>query len=261
MEVASDIGFALHNMEVTRARKKAGKELQQANTELKQRVREQTEELAAVTEELKRSTITLEHFAYTTSHDLEEPLHMVSNTVQLIEQQCNNDRSDTDISDLAGYARNGTEHMQSMVNYLHDMSQISSNGKPFEPVNCEDIVVQVCDDLKYEIEKTGAVITNDSLPTIKIDASQIINLIRCRVENAIKFSNVKKPHIHISSEQNGAEWIFCVRDNNIGCGDYPGSGIGLALGEKIIQRHGGRIWVEPEPGLGTMLYFTIPATE
>jgi len=261
MEVACDIGLALHDMEVTRARKKAEKELQQANNELKQRVREQTKKLGAMNEELKRSTIALEQFAYTTSHDLEEPLHMVSNTVQLIEQQYNNNRPDTDILNLVGYARDGTGHMQSMINYLHDLSQVSSNGKPFEPVNCEDIVVQVCDDLKCEIEKTGAVITNDSLPTIKMDASQIINLVRCRVENAIKFSNAKKPHIHISSEQNGAEWIFCVRDNNIGCGDYPGSGIGLALGEKIIQRHGGRIWIEPEPGLGTMLYFTIPEVE
>ena len=210
MEVAGDIGLALHDMEITRARKEAQKEQLQAINELEQRVREQREELAVVTKELKRSTMILEQFVYTTSHDL---------------------------------------------------SQVSSNGKPFEPVNCEDIVVQVCDDLKCEIKKTDAVITNDALPTIKIDASQIFNLIRCRVENAIKFSNAKKLHIHISSEKNGDEWIFCVRDNNIGCGDYPCSGIGLALSEKIIQRHRGRIWIEPEPGLGTMLYFTIPVVE
>lgn len=236
MEVAGDIGLALHNMEVTKACEQAEKEL-------------------------KRSSAALDQFAYTTSHDLEVPLHMVSNTVQLIEQQCNKDRSNNEIRDLVDYARDGTSHMQSMINYLHDLSQVSSNGKPFEPVNFEEIVAQVCNDLKYEIEKSGAVITTDTLPTIKIDASQIISLIRYRVENTIMFSNIEKPHIHISSQQNGSEWIFSVRDNNIGCGDYPGSGIGLAFGEKIIQRHRGRIWVEPEPGLGTMLYFTIPVLE
>jgi len=261
MEVAGDIGLALHDTEVTKARKQAEKELQQAHNELKQHMGEQKEKLAAVNEELKRSAAALDQFAYITSHDLEEPLHMVSNTVQLIEQQCNKDQPNNEIRDLVGYARDGTSHMQSMINYLHDLSQVSSNGKPFEPVNCEEIVAQVCDDLKYEIEKTGAVITNDALPTIKVDASQIISLIRYRVENAIMFSNIEKPHIHISSQQNGTEWIFSVRDNNIGCGDYPGSGIGLAFGEKILQRHRGRIWIEPEPGLGTMLYFTIPVLE
>ena len=117
---------------------------------------------------------------------------------------------------------------------------------------------QVCQDLKSEIEKSNTVITSDALPAVMADGPQLTKLIRSRIESAIKFSNVEKLRIHISAQQNRTEWVFSVCDNNIGCGDYPGSGIGMALGKKIIERHGGHAWIKPEPGMGTVLYFTIP---
>ncbi|MCX9009915.1 MAG: ATP-binding protein [Candidatus Methanoperedens sp.] len=235
------------------------------------------EELKKRTEELARSNAELEQFAYIASHDLQEPLRMVSGFTQLLAKRYRG-RLDKDADEFIAFIVDGTKRMQRMIEDLLAYSRVGTQGKPFEPVNLEDVFNQVVTSLKVTIEENKAQITHDPLPTVMADASQMAQLFQNLISNAIKFRKKEEPpHIHISAEKKGDEWLFSVRDNGIGiapeftvrlfqlfqrahvAGEYPGTGIGLAICKRIVERHGGRIWAESEEGKGSIFYFTIPA--
>ncbi|MCK4543057.1 MAG: GHKL domain-containing protein [Spirochaetales bacterium] len=240
------------------------------NTLLKQK-----DELNQTVTDLERSNTELEQFAYVISHDLQEPLRMVSSYMQLLERRYKG-KLDSDADDFIGYAVDGTKRMEMLINDLLTFSRVGTRGKAFKPTNLETVLELVLKNLKLAVEENCAVITHDILPTVTADAPQMLQLIQNLIDNAIKFRSEKPPCILITAEQKEKEWLFSVRDNGIGIKseyfqrifvlfqrlhtiqEYSGTGIGLALCKKIVERHGGRIWVESEPGRGAVFYFTIP---
>ncbi|RUR72330.1 PAS domain-containing protein [Chlorogloeopsis fritschii PCC 9212] len=254
-------------------------------------------------EELARSNTELEQFAYVASHDLQEPLRMVTSYLQLLERKYKN-KLDSKADEFIAYAVDGASRMQILINDLLRFSRISTRAQPFETVDCNLILQQAIANLKVAIAESGAVITHtEALPQVIADATQLTQLFQNLINNAIKFKSELTPQIEIGvtrvegigtrgqgdRETRGKgeefshsptpqipEWLFWVRDNGIGIepqyrdrifvifqrlharGKYPGTGIGLAICKKIVERHGGRIWVESEAGQGATFYFTIP---
>ncbi|MDD5730617.1 MAG: PAS domain S-box protein [Candidatus Omnitrophica bacterium] len=236
------------------------------------------EALARQTQELARSNTELERFAYIASHDLQEPLRMVSSYIQLLEKRYKG-KLDSSADDFIGYIVEGVFWMQSLINALLTYSRVGTQAKEFEATNCNQVIARTLMNLQVAIEESGAVITCDNLPTIFADGSQLIQLFQNLIGNAIKFKGEESPRIHVSCERKGNEWVFSVKDNGIGIApqyftrifeifqrlhsrkEYPGTGIGLAVCKKIIERHGGRIWLESTPGSGSIFYFAIPIPE
>jgi len=246
------------------------------------KLREQTAELITANEKLKQRTEELVHsnkeleqFAYVASHDLQEPLRAVTSYVQLLARRYQN-RLDSDAEEFINFALDGATRMHTLINGLLAYSRVGTQAKPFEPTNCETILQQSLDNLKMTMEETGAVVTHDSLPTVMADSLQLGQLFQNLIGNAIKFHGDQMPRVHISVRPDGNQWIFSVRDNGIGIAPeftehiflifqrlhgkekYPGTGIGLALCKKIVEYHGGRIWVESEVEKGATFYFTLP---
>ncbi|MFW6358066.1 MAG: ATP-binding protein [Chroococcales cyanobacterium] len=235
----------------------------------------QAEELARLTQELERSNSELEKFAYVTSHDLQEPLNLVASYVQLLEMRYE-DQLDQDAKEFINFAVEGVNHMQTLIDDLLAYSRVGTRGKEFTETDVEATLKRACTNLQQRILATGAEITHDSLPTVMGDSIQLTQLFQNFIGNAIKFHNHSPPKIHIGVERKRKEWLFCVQDNGIGIDpqfsdrifvifqrlhtreEYPGTGIGLAICKKIIERHGGEIWVESELGKGATFYFTIP---
>ncbi|HXX35486.1 MAG TPA: histidine kinase N-terminal 7TM domain-containing protein [Thermodesulfobacteriota bacterium] len=233
------------------------------------------EALKKKTEELARSNRELEAFAYVASHDLQEPLRMVTNFVQLLAKRYKGNL-DSNADDFIHFAVDGAMRMWNLINDLLAYSRVGTRGHPFEPIHCETILEGVLRNLKVTMEESGAVVTHDSLPTVMADRSQLGQLFQNLIGNAIKFRGNERPRIHVSANRNGNGWTFSVRDNGIGIApeyterifiifqrlhgreQYPGTGIGLAICKKIVERHGGRIWVESTPEKGATFYFTLP---
>jgi signal transduction histidine kinase len=232
------------------------------------------EELIRYSQELKRSNEELQHFAYVASHDLQEPLRMISSYLQLIERWYKG-RLDTDVDEFITYAVDGASRLQTMINALLEYSRVDTRGKPFEPVDCEAILERALMNLEVAIRESQATITHTSLPTVMADSSQILQVFQNLISNAIKFHGSEPPRIHISVRREENEWVFSVHDNGIGIEpeyskqlfnifkrlhgrEYPGVGLGLSICKKIINRHGGRIWLGSESGNGSVFYFTIP---
>ncbi len=233
------------------------------------------EALRERSEALERSNKELEQFAYIASHDLQEPLRMVSSYTQLLERRYK-DQLDADAHDFIHFAVDGANRMQRLINDLLAYSRVGTRGKPFEKTYGEVVIDQALDNLRTAIEGSGAVITHDPLPTVMADEAQLLQLFQNLIGNAIKFRGDQLPQVHVGVERRGGEWQFSVHDNGIGIDpqyyerifvifqrlhskeEYPGTGIGLAVCKKIVERHGGTIWVESQPGEGSTFYFTIP---
>jgi light-regulated signal transduction histidine kinase (bacteriophytochrome) len=186
------------------------------------------------------------------------------------------DKLDSNADDFIGFAVDGASRMQSLIRDLLKYSRVGTRGKPLTPVACEDALNQALANLKMTIADSGAVVTYNPLPTVAADPSQLVYLFQNLIGNAIKFRGKDISRVHIASEQKGDKWLFSVADNGIGIeaefferifvifqrlharDEYSGTGIGLSVCKKIIERHGGRLWVESEPGSGSTFYFTIP---
>jgi PAS domain S-box-containing protein len=227
-------------------------------------------------QELVRSNSDLQQFAYVASHDLQEPLRMVASYLQLLERRYK-DKLDEDANEFIQYAVDGAGRMQNLINDLLAYSRVGTQGRPFKMMDYGEVLKQVLLQLKIAIEETGAVITYDEpLPHVMADEGQLTQVLQNLVNNAIKFQGEQEPRIHIGAQYTEGEWVFSVKDQGIGMDpqykdriflifqrlhnrtEYRGTGIGLAICKRIIERHGGRIWVESESEKGSAFYFTIP---
>jgi PAS domain S-box-containing protein len=261
-------------------------ELTRSNTDLQhstQEVKSAKEKLERVNSvltvqaaELARSNTELEQFAYVASHDLQEPLRMVASYVQLLARRYKG-KLDGEAEEFIGFAVDGSKRMQDLIQALLAYSRIGTKGRQFAPTNCEIVLQNALKNLQIAIEDSQARITHESLPTVVGDSIQLGQLFQNLIGNAIKFRGEKLPSVHVTAERHADEWLFSFRDNGIGIDsqyaerifvifqrlhtkeEYPGTGIGLALCKKIVERHSGRIWVDSEPHKGSTFRFTLPA--
>lgn len=225
--------------------------------------------------ELGRSNADLQQFAYVASHDLQEPLRMVSSYTQLLARRYKG-KLDADADEFIAFAVDGANRMQRLIQDLLAYSRVNTGGRQFEPTSMETVLHSALDNVVNAVKESQAIITHDPLPTVTGDAKQLAQLFQNLLSNAIKFSGPQPPRIHISAKPADGQWLFFVRDHGIGIDpqytdrifvifqrlhtrdEYPGTGIGLAICKKIVERHGGRIWVESEPGKGATFCFTLP---
>jgi PAS domain S-box-containing protein len=231
-------------------------------------------ELAARAAELARSNGELQQFAYVASHDLQEPLRMVASYLELLAKRYQG-RLDERADKFIAYAVDGATRMQALIDDLLVYSRVSARGTPLVPTNCNEVFRQAVANLGPRIAESGAAVTSDDLPTVEADPVQLLQLFQNLVGNAVKFCE-GRPVVHVAAERRGGEWRFGVRDNGIGIAPehserifqifqrlhtrtaYSGTGIGLAVCKKVVERHGGRIAVAPAPGGGSEFSFTLP---
>jgi light-regulated signal transduction histidine kinase (bacteriophytochrome) len=226
--------------------------------------------------ELKRSNDELQQFAYVSSHDLQEPLRMVSSYTQLLAKRYKG-RLDSDADEFITFAVDGCNRMQGLIQDLLAYSRAGTNGKALCKVSGEDVLQKALTDLRMTIKQSGAVVTHDTLPAVRADETQLTQVFQNLIGNAIKYRSAEVPRVHVSATKNGGkEWVFSVRDNGMGIDpryferifilfqrlharkDFKGTGIGLAICKKILERLGGRIWVESQPEKGSTFYFALP---
>ena len=231
--------------------------------------------LAEKAEELTRSNQELEQFAYVASHDLQEPLRMITGYTQLLAKRYG-DKLDQNANEYIDYAVEGAKRMQGLIRDLLTYSRVGTRGKEFALTDCEAVVAGTLRVLQPAIEESAATVTYDPLPTVMGDETQLLQLFQNLIGNAVKYRDSKPPVVHVSCKQEGEHWLFSVRDNGIGIDpqyanrifvifqrlhgrdQYAGTGIGLAVCKKIVERHDGKIWVESELGKGATFHFTIP---
>jgi PAS domain S-box-containing protein len=226
-------------------------------------------------EDLTRSNAELEQFAYVASHDLQEPLRMVASYTQLLWRRYDS-KFDKDAREFMAFIVDGATRMKQLIEDLLAYSRVGTKGADFKAVSAEAALRRALYNLRAAIDEAGAVVTNDPMPMLPADEVQLGQLLQNLIGNALKFRSASVPRIHIGVQEKRGEWQFEVRDNGIGIepqyyerifmvfqrlhnkGEYPGTGIGLAICKKVVERHGGRIWVESRPGEGSSFYFTLP---
>jgi signal transduction histidine kinase len=258
MAIARLMGIVMENSELLHSSLRYAEQLQQANGEL------------------ERSNSELQQFAYVASHDLQEPLRMITGYTQLLAKRYS-DKLDENAAEFIGYAVDGAKRMQGLINDLLAYSRAGTRSKPFVVADCENILAATLMSLKVAIQESGATVTHDPLPSIMCDESQVGQLFQNLIGNGIKYRDSRPPQIHVSCRRRGSDWLFSVKDNGIGIDpcyaerifvifqrlhtrdQYAGNGIGLAVCKKIVERHGGKIWVKSEVGQGSVFYFTVPA--
>ena len=236
------------------------------------------EEMDKLKNDLLRSNEELEQFAYVASHDLQEPIRMVASYMQLLEKRYK-DKLDDTAKEFINFAVDGARRMHLLLEDLLELSRVGTRGKEFEKVDSGVILRMVLSDLSVSIKETSAIITYDELPTVQADPVQLAQLFQNLITNAIKYRSIEPPKIHISASLKNNEWLFSIKDNGIGFKkehaqrifvifqrlhtreEYSGTGIGLAVCKKIVERHGGKIWAESEVGKGSTFYFTLPVTQ
>jgi len=276
--------------------KQAAEALQRSKEELEIKVAERTEELrdanvrlsvelderrraelrlAQYSADLARSNAELEQFAYVASHDLQEPLRMVASFSQLLAKRYQG-KLDKDADDFIAFAVDGATRMQQLINDLLAYSRVGTRGKPPAPTDLSEVLSNAEANLHEAIKESKAEVTYSPLPIVDGDQVQLTQLLQNLLANAIKFRSQEPPRIQVSAQAQDGDWLVSVQDNGIGIAkehqerifaifqrlhardEYPGTGIGLALCKKIVERHGGRIWVESAPGQGTTFYFNLP---
>lgn len=233
-------------------------------------------ELREIADELTRSNLDLQHFAYVASHDLQEPLRAVVGCVQILQKRYTG-HLDARAHELVNHAVDGVRRMQTLIDDLLAYSRVGTRGKSFGKTDCHAVLQVALANLAAAIEESDAIITNDRLPTVDADEAQLTQVFQNLLSNAIKFRGEDQPRIHVGAQPQRGGWIFSIQDNGIGIepeyferifvifqrlhtrNDYPGTGIGLAICKKIVERHGGRMWVESEPGKRTTFFFNMPA--
>ena len=256
-------------------------ELEERNAQLQQEIQERRRAeklLAEQARELARSNADLEQFASVASHDLQEPLRMVASYTQLLGKRYRN-RLDEDADEFMGFIVDGALRMQRLINDLLTFSRVGSRGKGFQPVDLATSVAQVRINLRAAIDESGARISTGTLPVVNADATQMEQLLQNLIGNAIKFRKGPAPSVHIDARREDAAWRITVQDDGIGidaryaerifvifqrlhtAAEYPGTGIGLAICKKIVERHGGQIGVHSTPGEGASFSFTLPDRE
>lgn len=256
-ELANDISFGITSLRLRKAHEKAENALKESLIDL------------------KRSNAELEQFAYITSHDLREPLRMITSFLQLLERRYKHEL-DSDAHEFIDFAVNGAKRLDTMINDILIYSRVANKKKKLNRVNMNSVLEKTCINLKTSIDENSARITYNELPTIIADENLMVQLFQNLISNSIKYKSKEVPEIHVSSQNNDGEWFFCVKDNGIGISEdylekifvvfqrlhteeeYEGTGIGLAIAQKIVYQHGGKIWVESKVGMGSKFCFTIP---
>ena len=236
------------------------------------------ERMRQQTEELERSNRELQDFAYAASHDLQEPLQLVSNHLQLLSRRYHG-QLDRDADEFIDFAMEGTDRLKILISDLLEYSKVGTSGREFAGVEMESVFGRVIETFQPAIDDCRGLVTHDALPIVLGDDQQMAQVLHNLIDNSIKFRGKDSPRIHVSARQMSEKWLFFVRDNGIGIDpqytervfvifqrlhsrdDYPGTGIGLAISRKIIERHGGHIWVDSEPGKGATFYFTLQPVE
>jgi signal transduction histidine kinase len=241
---------------------------------------EQTKQILETLDEkkeaLEKSNAELQRFAYVASHDLQEPLRMVSSYTQLLEKRYK-DKLDDDANEFIEYAVDGAKRMQTLINDLLSFSRVDSMGKQVKELNTNSIFDYVLNSLKVSVDETNATVSRENMPSVSGDEGQLKQLFQNLLANALKYHDPNREiKVHCSFKDAGSHWMFAIKDNGIGIEEeyfekifvifqrlhtkheYSGTGIGLALCKKIIERHGGEIWLESKLGEGTTFFFTIP---
>jgi PAS domain S-box-containing protein len=226
--------------------------------------------------ELERSNQELQQFAYVASHDLQEPLRMITSYLNLLQHRYKG-KLDDDADEFIDYAVNGAIRMKQLIRDLLEYSRVGTHGNPFKRTSSQRVLDKTLHNLEVAILENDVSITHDRLPQIVGDEMQLLQLFQNLLSNAIKFRSRELPEIHIGAERKNGDWLFSIKDNGIGiekeyakrifvifqrlhsASEYPGTGIGLALCKKIVERHGGRIWFDSKPGEGSVFYFTLPS--
>jgi signal transduction histidine kinase len=275
-QLALTVQRELESAENRRQRKRAEVALAQAKMDLERQNQGLEQCVTERTAKLQQAFAEMERFTYVASHDLQEPLRTVSSFAQLLARRCQG-KLDAEENEFIGFIVDGASRMQKLINDLLALSRIGTRGNPFSSCACEEVLKLVTGDLAVSIAESGAVITHDPLPTLMADQTQLAQLFQNLLSNAIKFRRPEAtPRIHLSARQQDGEWRLSVRDNGMGIeprffvrifivfqrlhtrDEYPGTGIGLAICKKIVERHGGNLWVESQPGNGSTFHFTIP---
>jgi len=253
-------------------------ERKRAQEALEKRTRElahSREALERKAQELTRSNAELQQFAYVASHDLQEPLRTMASFAQLLQKRYQG-KLDASADDFIHFIVDGAARMQGLISDLLAYSRVGSRGEDFVPTDCSTVFDEAVANLHTAIAESGAVVTHDPLPTVPCHREQLVQVFQNLIGNAVKFRDSQPPRVHVAAEQRPSDWLFSVQDNGIGIDpqyaqrifevfqrlhnrtEYPGSGIGLAVAKKIVERHGGLIWVESQPHQGATFFFTLP---